>query len=407
MSAAPEPAKNRIIWFANLGHSLDHYIMLIYPTTILAMEKAFPDVSYGTFLQLSLGAFVLIGLGSLPSGWLGDKWSRRGMMIIFFFGSGLACLATAATSSFTMLAVGLGAIGLFASIYHPVGAPMMVACAPPERLGRVIGMNGVFGNLAIAAAPFVTGAVSDLYGWRVAFILPGIVALAMGTAFVAMVPDEAERATRKSLHAGRYSRFTLIRVFGVLFFCTFAAGLVFNVASVTFPKLFEERLPDLVHSATTAGAVTAAVTLVGALAQLTVGRCMDRFSLGTVFLVTAGLQMIGLFFLIDAFGFTAPGAAMVAMLGQFGQVTVNEAMTAKYAPDRLRGRIYAVRYFLNFAVAAFAVTMAAKTHDATGNFVGTYRILAVCGALIFVGALLFPRRDAARTAAGAAMQPAE
>jgi MFS family permease len=393
MSAAPETIKKRIIWFANLGHAVDHYIMLIYPTTILALEKAFPEVSYGTLLQLSLGAFVLIGLGSLPSGWLGDKWSRRGMMIIFFFGAGVACLATAATNSFFALAAGLGAIGLVASIYHPVGAPMMVASASPERLGLVIGLNGVFGNLAIASAPFITGAVTDLFGWRLAFILPGIAALAIGTAFVLTVPDAAERATRKSAHAREYSRFTVFRVFGILFFCTFAAGLIFNVASVTFPKLFEERLPDLVHSATAAGAVTTAVTIVGAFAQLTVGRSMDRFSLGTVFLVTSGLQMIGLFLLVDAFGFAAPSAAMVAMLGQFGQVTVNEAMTAKYAPDRLRGRIYAVRYFLNFAVAAFAVTMAARMHDATGGFTGTYRILAICGALIFVGALLFPRRD--------------
>jgi MFS family permease len=404
--AAPESVRRRIILFANLGHALDHYIMLIYPTTILALEKAFPEVSYGSLLQLSLGAFVLIGLGSLPSGWLGDKWSRRGMMIIFFFGAGVACLATAATNSFLALAIGLGAIGLIASIYHPVGAPMMVASASPERLGRVIGLNGVFGNLAIASAPFITGAVTDLFGWRLAFVLPGIAALAIGAAFVATVPDAAERSTRKNVHAKEYSRFTVFRVFGILFFCTFAAGLVFNVASVTFPKLFEERLPDVVHSATAAGAVTTAVTIVGALAQLTVGRAMDRFSLGTVFLVTSGLQMVGLFFLADAFGFAAPSAAMVAMLGQFGQVTVNEAMTARYAPDRLRGRIYAVRYFLNFAVAAFAVTMAARMHDATGGFTGTYRILAICGALIFVGALLFPRRDV-EPSATASVQPAE
>jgi MFS family permease len=411
MSAAPavsESVRNRIVWFANLGHSLDHYIMLIYPTTILAMEKAFPDVSYGTLLNLSLGAFVLIGLGSLPAGWLGDRWSRRGMMIVFFFGSGIACLATAATSSFTSLAIGLGAIGLIASIYHPVGAPMMVASASPAKLGRVIGLNGVFGNLAIAAAPFATGAITDFMGWRFAFIIPGLVALAVGLAFTLMVPDAAERATRRSPHARSYSRATLIRVFGILFFCTFAGGLVFNVASVTFPKLFEERLPGLVHSTTAAGAVTAAVMVVGAIAQLTVGRAMDRFSLGAVFLVTALLQAVGMFFLIDAMGLAAPGVAMVAMLGQFGQVTVNEAMTAKYAPDRLRGRIYAVRYFMSFAVAAFAVTMAARLHDASGNFIVAYRVLAISAAAIFIGALLFPRRDSEQQqTAPAAIQPAE
>jgi MFS family permease len=409
MSVAPQPAStNRIIWFANLGHALDHYVMLIYPTTILALEQAFPDVSYGTLLRLSVGSFVLIGLGSLPSGWLGDRWSRRGMMLIFFFGTALACFATAATNSFFALAVGLSVIGLIASIYHPVGAPMMVASAPPERLGRVIGLNGVFGNLAIAGAPFITGAITDLFGWRIAFIVPGIAALAIGVAFAAMVPAAAERATRKSAHSFEYPRATVVRVFAILFFCTFASGLIFNVASVTFPKLFAERLPQLVNSAMAAGAVTTIVTIFGAFAQLTIGRYLDRFALGSVFLVTSTLQVVGLFVLARAFGLVAPLAAMVAMLGQFGQVTVMEAMTARYAPDRLRGRLYAVRYFMSFAVAAFAIIMAARMHDATGDFIATYRILAFAAVAILLGALLFPRRDVApRRTASSAVQPAE
>ena len=182
---ARDASRSRIILFANLGHALDHYIMLIYPTTILALEKAFPEVSYGTLLQLSLGAFVLIGLGSLPSGWLGDKWSRRGMMIIFFFGAGVACLATAATNSFFALAVGPRRdrprrLDLPSSRRADDGRERLARAA-----GRVIGLNGVFGNLAIASAPFITGAVTDLFGWRLAFILPGIAALAIGAAFVA------------------------------------------------------------------------------------------------------------------------------------------------------------------------------------------------------------------------------
>ena len=409
MPVVPQPAATkRIIWFANLGHALDHYVMLIYPTTILALEQAFPDVSYGTLLQLSVGSFVLIGLGSLPSGWLGDRWSRRGMMLIFFFGTAVACFATAATNSFFALAAGLSAIGLIASIYHPVGAPMMVASAPPERLGRVIGLNGVFGNLAIASAPFMTGAITDLFGWRIAFIVPGIVALAMGVAFAVMVPAAAERASRKSAHSLDYPRATVIRVFAILFFCTFASGLIFNVASVTFPKLFAERLPDLVNSAMAAGAVTTIVTVFGAFAQLTIGRYLDRFALGSVFLVTSTLQVVGLFVLIRAFGLVAPLAAMGAMLGQFGQVTVMEAMTARYAPDRLRGRLYAVRYFMSFAVAAFAVIMAARMHDATGDFIATYRILFFAAVAILAGALFFPRRNVApRRTAASAVQPAE
>ena len=48
------------------------------------------------------------------------------MMLVFFFGLGAAALLTALRAGPWQLAGGLTLIGLFASIYHPVGIPMLV-----------------------------------------------------------------------------------------------------------------------------------------------------------------------------------------------------------------------------------------------------------------------------------------
>ena len=77
-------------------------------------------------MPYGVGAFFLFGVGSLPAGRLGDLWGRRRMMQVFFFGIGAAALVVALTQNTWQLAVGLTLIGAFASIYHPVGIPMLV-----------------------------------------------------------------------------------------------------------------------------------------------------------------------------------------------------------------------------------------------------------------------------------------
>ena len=83
------------------------------------------------------------------------------------------------------LGAALLSIGMFASIYHPVGTAMIVSYA--DKLGREMGLNGVWGNLGVASSALVTGVVGQYLGWRWAFIVPGIVTILIGVAFAWMV----------------------------------------------------------------------------------------------------------------------------------------------------------------------------------------------------------------------------
>jgi MFS family permease len=156
-------ARSRVTGFINIGHLLDHMVMLIFPTAVLGMQTDFAK-PFSELIALALGGFVMFGAGSLPAGWLGDRWSRRNMMAGFFLGIGFATIATGLAQTRWQLAAGLAAMGLFAAIYHPVGTAMLVGHA--ERVGRAIGVNGVWGNLGVAFAAIVTGAVTQWLGWR-------------------------------------------------------------------------------------------------------------------------------------------------------------------------------------------------------------------------------------------------
>ena len=172
----------------NIGHALDHLFLLIFATAVGAIAAEFGFARWEDLMPYSVGAFFLFGLGSVPAGRLGDLWGRRQMMLVFFFGLGVAALLTAMASGPWQLAAGLGLIGCFAAIYHPVGIPMLVQRA--SRPGVVIGINGLAGNLGVAGAALLTGFLVQWWGWRAAFIVPGVISLCCGVAFALLCEDQ-------------------------------------------------------------------------------------------------------------------------------------------------------------------------------------------------------------------------
>ena len=392
--------------FINVGHAVDHMFMLIFPTAVLAMGADF-DRPFGELLALSLGGFIAFGAGSLPAGWLGDRWSRRNMMAVFFIGIGAAAILTGFSRSPFVLAAGLTLIGLFAAIYHPIGTAMLVAHT--DRIGHALSTNAVWGNFGVAFAALMTGALSEWLGWRYAFIVPGTVAILIGLAFTVLVPATGKAAAKPLRKgAGAIPRAVVVRAFLVLAVVTVAGGVVFNAVTVSLPKLFDERLAALAGSSFGIGALVAAVYAVGAVSQLLVGRYVDRHPLKTVFIPLALLQAPCLLLAAHSSDWLLVALAAGVVFAIFGQVVINDAMVARYTDDTWRARAYSVRYLVSFGASAAAVPLVALIHGGAGGFAATYLVLAGFGLAVFLGALAFPHRPhelAPARAAGA--QPAE
>ncbi|WP_301154167.1 MFS transporter [Metapseudomonas otitidis] len=380
-----------VIRFINAAHIIDHMFMLIFPAAVLGMTATF-ELSYAELIGLSLGGFIAFGACSLPAGWLGDKWSRRHMMLVFFLGIGGAAIFTGLSRSTPMLVLGLTLMGVFAAIYHPVGTAMLVAHA--QNRGREIGINGMWGNLGVAFSALVTGFLTAHFGWRAAFILPGALSVAIGVWFALYVRDEASPVAAAGTHRGGGAGQVSMRlVFGVLALVTATGGVIFNASTMTYPKLFQERLVDLFASPESLGIVVSIAYAFGAVAQLLMGRVLDRYSLKLPFVVMTVCQgpLLVAMAYADGWAVIALGAAF--MFAVFGQVTVNDAMVANFVAPQWQARVFALRYFLSFGASAAAIPMIAFIEPRHG-LVGLYLVLAVFGALTFAAALVFPRTPA-------------
>jgi MFS family permease len=377
------------IGFINAGHFIDHYAMLVFAAAVIVMGPAL-GIAYSELLPYATPGFVAFGAGSLVTGWLGDRWSRRHMMVVFFLGIGLATVSVGLAQTPWQLGAALFAIGLFASIYHPVGSAMLVSYA--DQLGRTVGINGVWGNLGVACSALVTGLLCQYVGWRAAFILPGLVMAAIGLGFMAKVRHEVRTGHKHAAAAVRISKSAMGRVLLALVITTIATSTTFNAVTVALPKLFAERSDSLSANPMVIGLIVSGVYLFGALAQYTIGGLIDRYSLKNVFLPVSVLLAPLLWFGAGLSGVPLLLVVIGIVVGIFGQVTINDAMVGKYTSEEWRARAYAVRYFVGFTAAGASVGLVARLHQ-QGGFTLMLQTLGALCLLVIAGALFFPAEE--------------
>jgi MFS family permease len=358
-----EAAAKRSIGFINWAHAIDHFVMLIFPTVVIGLEVIYGK-SYAELIALGTASFIAFGAFSLPAGWLADRWSRRNMMALFFAGCGGSLTAAGLASDLVLLAIALTALGMFAAIYHPVGTAMLVAQATTR--GRSMAFNGVCGNLGVALAAGITAALAAWLGWRAAFLVPGAICMATAVLYLRFVPDERRQASDRTAVADvPLAVWMAVTILGLFMVIALTAGLVFHIATVALPKIVDERFGTGVPLLLVGGLATA-IFLCGALAQLAVGRLVEKFSMHILFAVIALLQFLGVLWTANATGAALIVALAVTLAAIYAQVTINDLVLARYTADAWRGRVYAVRYFLTFVVSGAAVAAIAFLHSRGG-----------------------------------------
>ena len=388
-----------LVPFINLGHFLDHLVMLVFPAVVVALGREW-DKPYSELLPLALGSFIAFGAFALPAGWLADHWSRYKMMAVFFFGIGVSMVLTGFAQTPWQIGVGLTLIGVFAAIYHPVGIAMLVAA--PEKMGRALGWNGLWGNLGLAAAALIAGALMDFWGWRAAFSIPGAICIAAGAAFLLMVPDPGPVQKRSKSIGLHVDRGTMARIFAILLIATACGGVIFNSTTVAMPKVFDERLTTLTQTNFGIGALVAFVYSLAALAQLAMGALIDRFEMRRLMIGIALIQIPLFVIAANLEGWAMLAAALAMMLAVFGQIPLNDSIVGKYVADEYRARVLSVRYVVSLGVAAVAVPLIAVLHRTEGGFRNVFLVLAALAAGMLLASLFFPSRRLLTTQAQSA-----
>jgi MFS transporter, FSR family, fosmidomycin resistance protein len=391
--------------FANAGHVLTHLLMLLYPTVVLALERRFA-LSYGELMLLALPGTVLYGAGALPAGILADRWSAERMMVLFYLGSGVGAIATGLATGPLGIAIGLGLVGLFGSIYHPVGIAWLVRNA--ENRGRVLGWNGIFGSIGVGIAPATAGVLTDLIDWRAAFLVPGAICLLAGGALAVAVRSGAVVAAKTDIRPEpEPQRGQVVRAFFALSITMLAAGIVYQAMTVALPKLFELRLAGLIDGgALGAGGFASLVFAEGMIMPLVGGWLADRYALKWVYVGSWLLAVPVLLLSVRLFELPLFAATMVIFSLMSLVAPAENALLVRYTPGRWRATAFGAKFVLSLGVSALGLPLVAVVFDRTGDFAWLFVVLALFATAIVAAGAFLPR-EPARLGGAAAPAPAE
>jgi FSR family fosmidomycin resistance protein-like MFS transporter len=397
--SAPLRSARASLAFSCAGHAYAHIFEPIFFIVALVLPGEL-GMSYEEVLALIIAGKLLYGLPAPLAGWLGDRWSTVGMMAVYFIGLGAAAIGVGLAQGPVMLAVALGFMGLFGSIYHPVGIAWLVRNAVDK--GKAIGLNGVFGGIGPALAGVVAGGLIAVSGWRAAFIVPGVVVLGTGLLFLLalargwVVETKADRKPEPVADRG-----DTVRAFIVLSVTMLCAGLIYQATQPSLPKLFEERLGEFGLLAA-AGGVTVVYLLAG-FTQILAGHMADRFSPKRIYLAVALIQVPLLLGLAHASGLGLLLLAMLAVSFNMAGIPAENLLLSRYTPAKWRGTAFGMKFILSFGVSGLGVPMVSLIRGWGGGFEMVFSVLAVSAVLVALAAWQLPSerdREAVPAAAG-------
>ena len=382
--------------FCLLGHAYMHLLVALFLTIVLGLERIW-ERPYADLIGVWTVGALLVGLLAPLAGYLGDRWSTPGMMAIFFLGSGGAAMACGLADGPLALGFALGALGLFASILHPVGMAWLVRVS--LNRGMALGVFGVFGNLGVAGAGIMAAVLMDGISWRAAFVVPGAVSLATGLVLVGciaagLVGDEGrDRAPQEEA-----SRADMLRTFLSLSATVFFGGLIYQSTQVALPKALTLRLPGLEDGGLLAiGMLFTVIYLTGGTMQLVGGWLADRYPLKWVYLWTYLFQVPFLFAAAALTGVPFVLAVVVMVVLNVGSLPAENSLLARYTPVRWRGSAFGAKFVLSLGVTPVAVQLVSWIQGATGGFFWLFTLLGGAGLLGVIAILRLPGDDKAIT----------
>lgn len=366
----------------NVGHALDHMFLLIFATAVTTIALEFGLDRWEDLMPYGTAAFFFFGVGALPAGKLGDHWGRRPMMILFFLGMGVSAIVVSLTQSPMQLALALALLGCFAAIYHPIGIPMLVQGS--RRPGWVIGVNGFAGNLGVAFAAILTGYLVMQFGWRTAFALPGFISIACGIAFWFTAQEDSTPPAKRQVTQAELPKGLLARVLLVMTLAATTGGLVFTFSTNGNYELLRERFAAISRNPAELGLLLAAVYAIASIAQLVVGKLLDRFELKSFYLFVLALQIPFLALAAHADGWILYVLQLLFMSTIFGAVPFTDAMIVRYVDDRMRSRVAGMRFAVALGASSVAVWLLGPVVKQNGFSVLLWAMAALAAFTFFV-----------------------
>ena len=381
--------------YLNIGHLLDHFMMLIFAKAAFDAGREF-GLSYEEIIVYGTLGVIMFGAAAPLAGWLADKYSRAILITVYPFGLGLGGLLATFSQSTETLGISLGVLGFFAAIYHPVGIAMLTK--RPGKIGLRVGVNGVWGNMGVAAAPVFTGILIAYADWRLGFLLPSIFCICFGLfqlfAFVENEEVNIKNIKNKaaSTLSSPFSEGWKIVLFA-LSITTLSGGFIFGALTFLIPRLFEVSMVQISTDVAITGLLAGLVYAIASFSQIGTGWLVDKVPPKYVLSAMGLGQLIFIYIASQSSDYNLLFIMLAAMIFVFGQVPITDVILVKYVQDSWRGRVLSIKFMVNLSAGASVLPITSLLLKNGYNFSFVLQCLSVISIAVIISGLLLPNKE--------------
>ena len=128
---------------------------------------------------------VIFAVGGIPLGLLADRWNRKKLLLMCLTFWSALTTASGFAGSYMQLVMARMGVGIGEAGGAPSAVSMIADIFPPQRRASAMSFFYVGGAASMMAIFFGGAALAEAYGWRVAFMVAGLLGLVV--AFVILL----------------------------------------------------------------------------------------------------------------------------------------------------------------------------------------------------------------------------
>ena len=340
-----------------LGWMLDAFDYFLYTFVIVGIAKEFDvdrtEVTLGVFLTLAARP-----VGALLFGRLADRFGRRPVLMIDVLLFSLFELATAFSTSITMLLALRFLFGVAMGGEWGIGASLAMESIPAKSRGLVSGLLQSGYPCGFFLGALVNWLLIDHIGWRGLFVvgaLPALLVLYIRRSVPESPAWEASQATQGKLSLGQAMRGHW--KLAIYLMCLMAAFNMFSHGSQDMYHTFEEVNLHLPTGSSAAFVLVAMLNLGALVGGICFGAWSEKIGRRRAMITAAllALPVIPLWTCGGSLWLLGVGAFLIQVMVQ-GAWGVVPTHLNELSPDAVRGTLPGFAYQMGNLIAAGTAT---------------------------------------------------
>ena len=379
-----------ITFYAATGHLMMHMFAAFYFVIVLAIEDDW-NFSYDELINLWLLGSLLVGLGSIPAGWLSDRWSRSGMLVIMFIGLGVSSILCGLSNNKFSLMINLSALGLFCSIYHPAGISWVVNTS--KETGKALGFNNIFGGVGIGLGAFSSGLIIDMYNWNYAFIFPGAISIIIGIGLFLHIYQG--KISFKNIISDKFNdnpeQNQLLKIAIIMLVSITCMSFVYQILQSSLPKVIDIRLAErLDFGASQIGLIVSFIYIVSGLMNYIGGILADKYPEKNIYLIGILGQGILLFFIFSLSNYFLIIISLFIVAFNSSILPAENLLLAYFSPQKHQSLVYGIKFIVSFAIAPIALFLISTSYETSKEFSYLYLSSGILMLILFFVVFTLP-----------------